>query len=85
MAMPAYQELIESGTTDRCGAAMLAEQSVAVPFVSALAGAIVVSQCVRLASGYAPHFTITGDAGDTRSARSALGELSARLSISVGK
>ncbi len=38
--LPAYRELLESGALDDCGVAQLAGIPVAVPFVSAVAGAL---------------------------------------------
>jgi hypothetical protein len=62
--MPAYQELARSRGDGGCGAAILAESSVAVPFVSAVAGALAVTQAIRIASGYAHHVGVTGDLRD---------------------
>ena len=55
MQLPSYQELSRARADNGCGAAMLAERSVAVPFVSALAGALAVTQAIRIASGEAHH------------------------------
>src|SRR5664280_2685997 len=59
--LPAYREFALSHTDGDCGAAMLAETSVAVPFVSAVAGALAVTQAIRVASGQAHHIGIAGD------------------------
>jgi len=69
MNLPAYQEIARTGDDGRCGAAMLAEHSVAVPFVSAFAGAIAITQAIRIASGKAHHSALTGDVGDLRTIR----------------
>jgi hypothetical protein len=73
MGLPAYQEIAQeiamTGDDGRCGAAMLAEHSVAVPFVSAFAGAIAITQAIRIASGKAHHSALTGDVGDLRTIR----------------
>lgn len=79
--MPAYQELARSRGDGGCGAAMLAETSVAVPFVSAIAGALVITQAIRVASGYAHHVGITGDLRDLTSIRGTLGGRSERVTV----
>ncbi len=61
MELPAYQEIVRNNEEGRCGAAILAGSSVAVPFVSAFAGALAITQAVRVASGEAHHSTVTGD------------------------
>ncbi len=81
MQLPAYKDLAERLGDGGCGAATLAGRSVAVPFVSALVGALSVTQALRIASGEAPHVGTTGDAGDLRSVRSALGEAPERLLV----
>ncbi len=63
LALPAYQALAEDATDHGCGAALLAEAAVAVPFVSAIAGAFALAQAVRVSSGYAPYRAIIGDVG----------------------
>jgi hypothetical protein len=72
MQLPAYLEFALSHADGGCGAAMLAETSVAVPFVSAVAGALAVTQAIRVASGQAHHIGIAGDLGDLRSIRASL-------------
>jgi hypothetical protein len=73
MQLPAYREFAMSHADGDCGAAMLAETSVAVPFVSAVAGALAVTQAIRVASGLAHYVGIAGDLGDLRSIRASLG------------
>jgi hypothetical protein len=74
MKLPAYQEIARNSEDGRCGAAMLAEQSVAVPFVSAVSGALVITQAIRIASGKAHHSALTADVGDLGTARTAAGQ-----------
>jgi hypothetical protein len=81
MKLPTYQELARSLGDGGCGAATLAETRVAVPFVSAIAGALAVTQAIRLASGYAHHIGITGDIGDLRSIRAYLGPKPTRVIV----
>ena len=50
LKLPAYRELAASRGDGDCGAAMLAQRSVAVPFVSAFVGALAITQAVRIAS-----------------------------------
>lgn len=70
---PAYQALAAEMQDGACGAAMLAEKSVAAPFVSAVAGALAVTQAIRLANGRAAFQTIIADLADLRSVSGALG------------
>lgn len=85
MQLPAYQELAQTRGDGGCGAAMLAQRSVAVPFVSAFVGALAVAQAIRIVSGERPHVGITGDLGDLRVARATLGRWPERLTVgSVG-
>lgn len=81
MQLPAYQDLARARGDSGCGAAMLAQRSVAVPFVSAIVGALAVTQAIRIASGEAHHVGITGDVGDLRTARAALGQPPKRLTV----
>ncbi len=81
MNLPAYQEIARKGDAGQCGAAMLAEQSVAVPFVSAVGGALAITQAIRIASGRAHHSALTGDVGDLRTVRAATGQPPKRPSI----
>lgn len=53
---------------------MLADIAVAVPFVSAFVGALSITQAIRIASGEAYHVGLTGETGDLRCARAALGQ-----------
>jgi hypothetical protein len=48
---PAYRRLVEDGSLDRCGAALLAGKAVGAPFVGAVAATIVVGQVLRLLHG----------------------------------
>ena len=64
MQLPVYQGLARIHGT--CGAATLAEHSVAVPFVSAFVGAVAITQAIRIASGHAHDSSLTGDIGDLR-------------------
>jgi hypothetical protein len=81
LKLPAYRELSATGDDGRCGAATLAETSVAVPFVSAFVGALAISQAMRIASGEAHHLVLTGDTGDLRTVRGSLGEPPQRLIV----
>jgi hypothetical protein len=81
MQLPAYQELARSRGDDGCGAAMLAQRSVAVPFVSAFVGALSVTQAIRIASRESHHVGITGDVGDLRTVRAALGQPPKRITV----
>jgi hypothetical protein len=69
MELPAYRDLAQKSKDGGCGVAMLAEKSVAVPFVSAFVGALVVTQAIRYVSGYAPYFSVTGNLGELRTVR----------------
>lgn len=79
LELPAYKELARTHKTGACGAATLAEKSVAVPFVSAFVGAVVVTQAIRYVSGEAPYATLTGDLCDVRTIRATLGSKPARV------
>jgi hypothetical protein len=79
--LPVYRDLASRRGDGGCGAALLAESSVAVPFVSAVAGALVVTQAIRIASGQAYHVTITADLRDLASARGTLGHKPERVNI----
>lgn len=83
LQMPAYQQLSVARGDGGCGAAMLAETSVAVPFVSAFVGALAITQAVRLASGQAHHLVVTGEVGDLRNVRAALGMAAERPSLTT--
>lgn len=74
LSQPAYQALAAEMKDGACGAAMLAEKSVAAPFVSAAAGALAVGQTIRLANGLAPYQGLTVDLSDTRSLSGVLGK-----------
>jgi len=81
MRLRAYKEFALSQNDGGCGAAMLAERSVAVPFVSAFVGAVVITQAIRIASGEAPNVVLTGDLGDLRTVRATLGKPAVRAGI----
>jgi hypothetical protein len=81
MQLPAYQDLAHVRDDGGCGAAMLAGSSVAVPFVSAVAGAFAVTQAIRIASAQAHHVSIAGDVCDVRSVRAVLGRTPDRFSL----
>lgn len=80
MKLSAYREIARD-EDGRCGAAMLAEQRVAVPFVSAVAGALTITQAIRVASGKAHHSTLTADVGDLRTVRATTGQAPTRPSV----
>lgn len=87
LELPAYQELALRDGDGGCGAAMLAERSVAVPFVSAFVGALAVTQVIRISCGESHHTSSTGNVGDMRSVRATVGHRPERVnlaSISVG-
>lgn len=81
MELPAYQELARSRGDSGCGAAMLAQRSVAVPFVSAFVGALSVTQAVRIASREAHYTGLTGDVSDLRTVRAARGQRPERITV----
>src|SRR5205807_7256373 len=83
--LPAYQSLIRDERLDDCGVAQLAGISVAVPFVSAFAGAVTVSQLIRLASGQAPSRVLTGTVGELQTLRGSIGRSPARLTFSTAQ
>jgi hypothetical protein len=64
LQLPAYERLLKDGSVDDCGAAQLAGISVAVPFVSAFAGALAVAQVIRVASGEVSCLGLTGTLGE---------------------
>jgi hypothetical protein len=47
----AYQPMLASGQLDQCGAALLAGVAVGAPFVGAVAGALAISEVLRLLHG----------------------------------
>ena len=79
--LPAYRELAREHGDGGCGSAMLAETSVAAPFVSAVAGALVIAQTIRIASGQAHLATVTADLRDLTSIRAALGHKPDRIMV----
>jgi hypothetical protein len=83
LELPAYDELTRSLNDGGCGAATLAGSAVAVPFVSAFAGAIAVTQAIRIASREPPYNSITATTGDLRTLRSALGRQPERLGFAT--
>jgi len=81
LQLPAYEEITRQRNDGGCGAAMLAGKSVAVPFVSAFTGALAITQAIRIASGEAPHRSMTASLGDLRTLRAAIGEHQERITI----
>jgi hypothetical protein len=64
LELPAYGSLIQDASVDACGAAQLAGIPAAAPFVSMFAGALALTQVIRVASGEAPCRCLTGALGD---------------------
>ena len=85
MQLPAYQDLVRASGDGGCGAATLAGHSVAVPFVSAFTAALAIAQTIRIASGDAPHTTLSGDLRDVRTVRTALSSRAPRLRIPISE
>jgi len=81
LQLPAYQEIALNRGDSGCGAAMLADMSVAVPFVSAFVGALSITQAIRIASGEAYHVAMTGDTGDLKTLRTVLGRPPQRVTV----
>lgn len=81
--LPAYQQIEDMPQHGTCGAATLAGQAVAVPFVSGVAGALVVAQATRLASGQNLHANLTTDMGDLRTVRAVAGPAPGRLTFKI--
>ena len=81
MELEAYKELARAQGDGGCGAAMLAEKSVAVPFVSAVVGALAIAQAIRIASGELPHLCLAGSLGDLSSIRATTGPSSKRAAV----
>ncbi len=81
LQLPEYQNLLGSDKLDRCGVIQLAGIPVAIPFVSAVIGAITVAQLIRLASGQPTCRTLAGTIGDLRSLRHQLGDAPRRIDI----
>ena len=73
LRLAAYQELVRQRNDGGCGAALLATKAVAVPFVSAFAAALAITQAIRIASAEAPHKSITGTTGDIKTLRATPG------------
>jgi hypothetical protein len=80
-----FKHLLSGGQVDECGIAQLAGIPVAVPFVSAFAGALALTQVIRLASGVAPYCGLTGDIGDLRSLRGTLGAAAGRPTFPISQ
>lgn len=76
--LPAYQTLANAMNDGGCGAAVLAGQAVAVPFVSAFVGALALTQAIRVCSGNAHHLSVTGDTGDLSTIRATRGTAAPR-------
>ncbi len=79
--LPAYQDQGRKGGDAGCGMAELAGIPVAVPFVSAVAGALAITQAVRIASNIAPYAAIYGPLDDLRGVRATLGAASPRAMV----
>lgn len=58
---PAYKELMAEGMLDRCGMTLLAGKAVGAPFVGAVAGALALSEVLRLLHGGPVHRLIDID------------------------
>ena len=70
MELPAYQALARATDELGCGKARtLAGKSVAVPFVSAVTGALAIAQTIRIACGKAGYASLTGDIRDIAGVR----------------
>jgi hypothetical protein len=52
---PAYEKLMADGVLDRCGMTLLAGKAVGAPFVGAVAGALALSEVLRLLHGGPVH------------------------------
>jgi hypothetical protein len=72
-SLDVYQEHERTNPNGACGTAELLGISVAVPFVGVFAGALAVSQAVRIASNLAPHATICGSLADVNEIKAVLG------------
>jgi hypothetical protein len=69
LALPSYRKLLEQAEDGKCGALILAEQPIVLPFISALTAALAVAQAIRLESGFEPYKAIVGRIDDMRSLR----------------
>ncbi len=58
---PAYEKLMADGVLDRCGMTLLAGKAVGAPFVGAVAGALALSEILRLLHGGPVHRLIDLD------------------------
>jgi hypothetical protein len=81
LQLPAYQDVAQNHADSGCGAAMLADIAVAVPFVSAFVGALSITQAIRIASGEAHHVGLTGDTGDLKTVRAVPGQRRQRVTV----
>jgi len=81
LQLPAYEEVARDRNDSGCGAAMLADMAVAVPFVSAFVGSLSITQAVRIASWEVNHAAMTGDTGDLKSVRAVLGRRRERVTV----
>jgi hypothetical protein len=72
-ALPTYQEQERESKDGGRGTAQLLGIPVAVPFVGTFAGAIAVSQAVRIASGLAPYATGCGSLANPSQIKAAAG------------
>lgn len=83
LKLPAYQQVQDMSEHGQCGAAEIAGQAVAVPFVRSVVGTLVVAKAVRVASGKEYHSTLTGDIADLRTIRTVIGAAPMRLTFPV--
>lgn len=58
---PAYEKLMAEGVLDRCGMTLLAGKAVGAPFVGAVAGALALSEVLRMLHGGPVHSLIDLD------------------------
>ncbi len=79
--LPAYQAHGRKSAEASCGMVELAGISVAAPFVSAVAGALAITQVIRIASNLAPYSSIYGPLDDLRGVRAVRGIASPRATI----
>ncbi|MFZ1988790.1 MAG: hypothetical protein WAW96_03365 [Alphaproteobacteria bacterium] len=77
----AYKELTRALDDGGCGAALLSEKGVAVPFVSAFAGALAVTQAIRIASNEAPYRGLRVTSGDLKTLKLVAGDRPRRPTI----
>lgn len=73
LRLQAYQREMANNSSSACGMAEIAGASAAVPFVSAFAGALALTQAIRVSSGERPCRTLVGSVEDVRALRVAPG------------